>query len=225
MRHPISILSGRMRLVSESPLLTQERDQTGVSHNKVTRPLVLCPILFEQRYGQAEPWQVAVTANGLLQPRAPLKAARLEQVVKRHRAAGVRCRLGLALITPDDFRRRLRHSNASFTHEQSPSHLPRSDNWQPRLRSDIYGWSLVQKILKSSRILLRLEISFCPTPYSVVHVHSTLFYKNASGFDCVTRLQALLATPTSVLPQSRVSQKRPSSRYESATPPLDRRSP
>lgn len=135
-----------MRLVSESPLFTQERDQTGVSHNKVTRPLVLCPILFEQRYGRAEPWQVAVTANGLLQPRAPRKAARLEQVVKRHRAAGVRCRLGLALITPDDFRRRLRHSNASFTHEQSPSHLPRSDNWQPRLRSDIYGWSLLYQL-------------------------------------------------------------------------------
>jgi len=113
---------------------------------KVTKPFVLGPILFEQRHGRDERWQVAVTANGRLQPRTPRKVASLEQVVRRHLAAGVRCRVGLALITPDDFSSQFRLSGPTDTHVQSPGHSQRSRNWQATLRSDIYGWSLLYQL-------------------------------------------------------------------------------
>lgn len=135
LRSSFSPAVARLVTGSASPAATG-RDASP-TRGPLYRPLIAGPAILrrEDRNGK---WLVTVSTDGLLRPLVPGSAAAVQRIVAEQRRTGVLCRIGLALVSPDD----LLHAAADDRGGST------AGPWQPRgsgrrLRIDIYGWSLM----------------------------------------------------------------------------------
>jgi hypothetical protein len=105
------------------------------SKKPLYRPLIAGPAILRRCDGK---WIVSVSTDGLLRPLVPGSAAAVRGLVGRQRRSGVLCRVGLALVSPED----LRHPAADDRGGAmgGPADLRGTCR---RLRLEIYGWSLM----------------------------------------------------------------------------------
>ena len=128
-----------VRLVPGRFLAEQGEPAPSLARKPVYRPLVVgSAILYRPHHGSKRSrWHVHVSPNGLLWPVAPQSRPGLQRALNRHRAMGLRCRLGSALLTPDD-----------VLHAQA---MPNVGDGSPLRRhktlpTEIYGWSLLYQL-------------------------------------------------------------------------------
>jgi hypothetical protein len=110
--------------------LVPPRSGSAAARLRWYRPLVVGPAILLRPEGAVGPWTVAVSKDGRMLPVAPSSTRDLREVVARHRAAGLRCRIATALACPADVPRAAGPAVAEAVAAIE-------------LRSEIYGWSLL----------------------------------------------------------------------------------
>jgi len=110
------------------------------------RPWVVGPaLLYRPRRGPGDrtPWRVDLHPGGRFLPVAPQRAADLERIAAWRRSEGLRCRLGVALVSCWDVA--ARHGEGSDG-APSPARLQMPAPGMPHGTTvDIYGWSLLYR--------------------------------------------------------------------------------
>ncbi len=111
-------------------LVPSARPEAVPPRPRCYRPLVVGPAILHRCEEGSDPWTVAVSRDGRMMPQVPASPAALDAAVARHRTAGLRCRIVTALVCPADVSSPGRHTAADV-------------GVTARLRSEIYGWSLM----------------------------------------------------------------------------------
>lgn len=125
------------RLVTGSTSATTAGSPVPPTRRPFFRPLIAGPAIL-QRVDRHGKWLVAVSTDGLLRPLVPGTLTAVRRLIARQRRAGILCRIGLALVTPDDVLHAAAIDRGGRTDAAWQTHRSAS-----RLRLDIYGWSLM----------------------------------------------------------------------------------
>ena len=121
---PGSIVQAVVRLVPPA------RGPAAPCSRRCYRPLVVGPAILWRPAAARGPWTVSVSRDGRILPQAPASIQALREVVTRHRAAGLHCRIATALACPADV-----PPSAGTAEAETLA--------ATTLRSEIYGWSLM----------------------------------------------------------------------------------
>lgn len=135
LRSSFSPAVARLVTGTGSPTVTGRREPP--SRGQLYRPLIAGPAIL-RRVDGAGPWQVTVSVDGLLRPLVPGSGAAVRRLMVRQRRSGVLCRIGLALVSPEDLLRAASCNRGDDAHARSQARDPAR-----RLRMEIYGWSLM----------------------------------------------------------------------------------
>jgi len=130
MPRPPAVTSIVARLVPPDPL--DRGSKTCAGFGCVYRPLIIGAAIMKLPSAPGEAWRVALDRDGTVRPRAPAASRDLRARVRALRAAGVPCRVGAALVCPEDL--------AADAGSEGP--LPPRSRPRP-CRSEFYGWSLL----------------------------------------------------------------------------------
>lgn len=125
------------RLVTGSASPTAQGRTTPPTKGPLYRPLIAGPAIL-RRVDRSGKWLVTVSTDGLLRPLLPGGPAAVQRFVACQRRSGVRCRIGLALVSPDDLLHAAADDRCNANDGLLQSRVPRR-----RLRMEIYGWSLM----------------------------------------------------------------------------------
>jgi len=133
MPRPPAVTSIVARLVPPDPL--DRGSKTCAGFGCVYRPLIIGAAIMKLPSAPGEAWRVALDRDGTVRPRAPAASRDLRARVRALRAAGVPCRVGAALVCPEDL--------AADAGSEGP--LPPRSRPRP-CRSEFYGWSLLYQL-------------------------------------------------------------------------------